>query len=314
MTAKGSYGGAGIGGGAGGSGGIITISGGTVTAEVGVGVGIGSSYGGSGAGTITISGGSINSTIFPRPQNSTGDFVYRGKLENQSNVQSVSVDGQSFGIDANHNGDDSLYLYMRGEDHEVDVQTDSVTKRYTATWDNDTTGFDFDSGTAQGELEPTGVFLEFSKNNICYGSSGSITITAEVNDETVNSLLTGRMAGLNQAAFYMGAEEEPFAIEPVTNKKATVTLDISGWNAGDYVIKAKYGGSFGGEASESASATLKIIKATPTADDLSYTIPQNRIYNGSAWKSVTVDSKKPGIDVSEVKYGGNTAVPVSAGN
>lgn len=315
VTATGGYLGAGIGGGNNAAGGNITINGGTVTAKGHLyAVDIGGGRYGQG-GVVVINGGSIKvSTIQSQPINSNGENVYLGKLENQSGVQSVSVDECPFGISANHEDDDSLYIYVPDTNHKLDVKTDSGTTRYIAT--NNGGSFIFESGETQEHTSPTGVSLSLSRNTAECGDTSGITVTATVADSSLgdNGLFSARLAGLNQVAFYMDDATEPFSVKPVIGGNATTTIDISGWNIGEYNIKARYGGSFGGAASESSSAMLTISKKTLTAADLIYSIPTEHVYNGTVQGIGDVTSVFSETGPITVKYSGSETIPVNSGN
>lgn len=231
----------------------ITISGGTVTAtgnEAGIGGGINGV-----TSNITINGGSVKaSSLSSAPKNSNGNPVYLGILPNQAGVTSVSVDEVPYYTDGNHDSDDNLYLYMTGEDHNVDVKNVGGTiTRYKATWAN----FKFtwgDEGTPQTNPLATSVSLSVLPNPVIYGTD-SIIITASVTD---GSLRTRSLNSLNMVDFYLGTDTTPFDSKAVVAGTATVEMDISDLNLGDYKIKAVYAGSFGGESSED-TATLRII-------------------------------------------------------
>lgn len=307
-----------IGGGMYGSVGNITITGGTVTAE-GWPQDIGGGYEGQ-SGAIVIEGGSVKAVggaFSVPPQNSDGQNVYLATLENQNDVQSVSVDNRSSDINANHSGDSRLYLYMTGADHEVDVMKSSAT-RYNATWNEGSSTFTFDGGTPQsGEesLEETAVTLALSQNDFIYGSYDSITATATVNDTSASSIMSGfsmfSMAVLDYVSFYADEAEEPFATVPVMDGEASVTLDISGWNVGGYDIKAVYSGSFEGKSSED-TIMLNILKRTPTVADLACVIPTGRVFNGTP-QGVFVTPKAAALGAVTVYYDGSVTTPADAG-
>ena len=267
VSATGGPGSAGIGGGPGGDGGNVIITGGTVTANAnGGGAGIGGGSGGNG-GDVTISGGNVNaSSIQSTPTDGNGHPVYLGTLPNQPGVTSVSVDEVPYWIDANHDGDNNLYLYMTGENHVVDVEIGSTIIQYKATWDGAV--FTWDGGTAQGVPEQTEVSLTLSHDTIVYeGGIDTVTATARVRDDSLGT------RSLNAVDFYLGSASEPFASAPVKAGEATAQLDISGWNMGDYTIRAEYGGSFGGEASH-ATAALSIVPLTIDAQPTGQTVTE----------------------------------------
>lgn len=203
-------------------------------------------------GNIIITGGNIcTSGMKGNAINGEGNPVHLGILANQLGVTSVSVDEKPYWIDSNHAGDNDIYLYITAEDHIVDVDIAGTVKSYKATWTG--SGFTWDSGTPQPPAQSTGVLLGLSPNPATYGSTTPITITATVADSSLGT------RALNIVDFYMDGSAQPFASAPVLGGAATTTLDISGFSLGDYQIKAVYGGSFGGAASDDTK-TLKIAE------------------------------------------------------
>lgn len=289
VTAMGQNGGAGIGSGRSTttavSGGAITINGGIVEASCQQGNAIGTgqiSFSGSDTGSdITINGGSVKaSSISATPTDCNGNTVYLGTLPNQSGVTSISVDEVPFYVDGNHNGDNSLYLYMTGEDHIVDVDLGGVVTQYEATWNNP--GFTWDAGTPQTNPVSTSVSLSLSPNPVVYGSATSVIVTATVTDSSLGT------RSLNMVDFYLDAATEPFASSPVISGVATTTLNISGLSAGDYQIKAAYGGSFGGAASDDTE-TLQIVVNAETPNITGH--PASATYNqGDTATPLSVDA------------------------
>lgn len=262
VTATGD-GGAGIGGGFNGAGENITITGGTVTANGFGSEGIGSGYYKTG-GTVKITGGSVKaSSIQAPPKDNNGIRVYLGKLENQSGVTSVSVDSVPYRIDKNHDGDDSLYLYLPHteegtENHSVDIAANGDIKRYKATWDG--SKFIFDSGTGQESPEDTEISLHISDS--IYGQENPAIITATVADGSI--MARSLQQSINMVDFYLENAQVPFASKSVSGGTAVAELPIADWNAGDYRITAKYNGSFGGKASTNTQV-LTIAKASQSA-------------------------------------------------
>lgn len=161
VEATGGTEGAGVGGGSIGSGSNITISGGTVTAIGGdenfdvinfqsrIGNGIGSGALNTSSGNIEITDGSVKAIgktgvhgdkaddIGATPTNGE-QTVYLAKLDNQDDINGVSVDGQPFKRQGNHpDNDTAFYLYLTGKDHTIV----SGTNYYKATWNNSENNF-----------------------------------------------------------------------------------------------------------------------------------------------------------------------------
>lgn len=118
VTARGGTNGAGIGGGSNGKADIITINGGTVEASSNNRSGIGGGSNGT-AKNVTITGGSIKGTVGGSPKDGNGNYVYKGVLNTQPGITSVSVDGTDYKVAGNHENDDSYYLYMPAGGHVI---------------------------------------------------------------------------------------------------------------------------------------------------------------------------------------------------
>ena len=175
--------GAGIGGGNNrGDGGEVTINGGVVTAISDENAGIGGGGYGSDSGEVVINGGSLAGSIQPTPTTSSGKTVVRVNLNNQANVQSVLVNGEDFNINTNHNGHNTLYLFLPTDptEHIVTVTTSSDTMYYRINWD----GRAFNTFTAYE------VTLTINKDDVGLDSHGK-TFTLYESSSQQNTAGTG---------------------------------------------------------------------------------------------------------------------------
>lgn len=311
VTAMGQNGGAGIGSGRSTatavSGGTITINGGIVEASCQQGNAIGTGQivilGSDTGSDITINGGSVKaSSLSSTPTDGSGNTVYLGTLPNQSGVTSISVDEAPYYIDGNHNGDNALYLYMTGEDHIVDVEIVGTVTQYEATWTG--TGFTWDAGTPQTNPVATSVSLSLSPNPVVYGSAASVIVTATVTDSSLGA------RSLNMVDFYLEGASEPFASSPVISGVATATLDISSLSTGSYQIKAAYGGSFGGAASNDTK-TLQIVVNAETPNITGH--PTDRTYNKGSSSSLLVSAVVGDGGALSYQWYSNTVNSISGG-
>lgn len=276
----------GIGGGFMGNGGTITITGGRVTAIGGIGKGLmGNTFsivtitGGSvtvtgnmevgevnNIGTLIITGGSLICNGSSRaPTDEKGNLVYRCILANQPDITSVSVDAVPFWIDSNHAGDNNLYLYLTGEDHDIDVEIDGgIVSAYKATWKSDTSTFDI-IPVQRLNPNPTSISLALLQNQVTYGTE-AVTVTATVTDD---SLMRPRT--LNAVDFYLDGNPVPFASSAVIDGKATADLDTSHLEIGEYEVSAVYGGSYGGNTS--SDSILLTVFAVPSVSSVTAPAP-----------------------------------------
>ena len=153
-----------------------------------------------------------------------------------------------------------------------------------------------------------------------YTASNATTITATCGDDSCTSKDGGSVTIKAPAALtYDG-----------TTKAATVDKDTGNWQGGKVNIAYKQGdkvltGAPVNAGTYTASITLggatasveyTIAKATPTADDFTFTAPSNLTYDGNA-KTASVNSSKSGMGAVTLKYyKGNSplsAAPTDAG-
>lgn len=100
----------------------INLTGGTVTAISIAGAGIGSGEGSSNSPeNIIISNGSVKASSIGDvlPTDGKGNNVYLAKLENQSGINEVTVDGNHITRQVDHESDNAFYLYLSGKNHTV---------------------------------------------------------------------------------------------------------------------------------------------------------------------------------------------------
>ena len=98
--------------------------------------------GNAGGGSVTINGGSVKATsVQPAPTNTSDTSVYPITIPEQADVKSVMVDTViNYNINANHSGDNGIYLYLpyiaeTTETHTVTVTTESGgAQTYTIRW------------------------------------------------------------------------------------------------------------------------------------------------------------------------------------
>jgi hypothetical protein len=110
------------------------------------------------ANEVIINGGSVCGNVYViqgtdtiLPTNSAGDTVFVGKLS-KPNVEGVWVDDKNYNIRRNHNGNDTLYLYMTHADetdtlHIVNTIAAGRSTVDTAVWDETARQFVFNRPT-----------------------------------------------------------------------------------------------------------------------------------------------------------------------
>lgn len=107
-----------------------------------------------------------------------GDY-YLTKLDSQSGVTSVLVDGVNQNIAANHSEEDNtLYLYLQHDDsttsHTIDVLRGHTKTTYTATWNNDTGSFAVAQSGDGEEVTPSKDKLEMTITGATTTETGAL--------------------------------------------------------------------------------------------------------------------------------------------
>ena len=152
-----------------------------------------------------------------------------------------------------------------------------------------------------------------------YTASNATTITATCGDDSCTSKDGGSIT-INKPSTnltYSGSEKAARLTESnwqggnvtITYKQGDKVLTGAPVNAGTYTASITLGGA-------TASVEYTIAKATPTADDFTFTAPSNLTYDGNA-KTASVNSSKSGMGAVTLKYyKGNSplsAAPTDAG-
>lgn len=152
-----------------------------------------------------------------------------------------------------------------------------------------------------------------------YTASNATTITAKCGDNSCTSGNGGSIT-INKPSTnltYSGSEKAARLTESnwqgsnvtIVYKQGDKVLTGAPVNAGTYTASITLGGA-------TASVEYTIAKATPTADDFTFTAPSNLTYDGNA-KTALVNSSKSGMGAVTLKYyKGNSplsAAPTDAG-
>ncbi|MDD7177884.1 MAG: X2-like carbohydrate binding domain-containing protein [bacterium] len=290
----------GIGCGSSGDGGSITINGGTITAT-----GAYSGIGGEGfqndsttTSTFIVNGGSINGTLSNiTPKNKDGEVVRLGKLNVSgisSEINSVSVDGKPYYIEAKHAGNDYLYLYMvSGEDHTVTIRDSGGTiTTWTATYNSSGNGTDGYFTFQQVEEGSTSVYattLAFDQAaysvNRSQADSMVVKVTVQNSTQTNSLPMSLRRIAMDSMALYVMQGEK--IMEEYTNESGspyTFSVDVRQLAVGKYTLKAVYGGSSDGAESSERTAALTICKTLDSPQSLAWS---STTYGRATWNAVT---------------------------
>lgn len=197
---------------------------------------------------ITITGGSVKATggtplgadIGDIPTDDGNNNVYLAKLENQSGINEVSVDGKAYTRQENHPDDSAFYLYLTKEEHSVV----SGTNCYGVTWDDSSNTFEF-VPTGKKALTPA---FNTSKN------ASSITLTLTNYDPYFGNI----MYKLDDGEWTTSSNNS--TIITFSNLKANSSYTIKVYYAGidDYNGYAKSDIAQANETTSSASYTISI--------------------------------------------------------
>lgn len=284
-----------------GDGGSITINGGTITAT-----GAHSGIGGAGfqdysktKSTFIVNGGSINGTLSNiTPKNNEGKVVCLGKLDVSaitSEINSVSVDGKPYYIEAKHSGNDYLYLYMvKEENHTVTIRNDAGTiTNWTATYksggDKTAGYFEFTQDEAGGTstyvatlaFNQAAYSVNLSQNN----NSLYVTVTVQNSTQTNSLPMSLRRIAMDSMDLYvMQGEKIMKAYTNGSGSPYTFPVDVSQLAVGAYTLKAVYGGSSDGAQSSVCTAALTICKTLDSPQSLAWS---SENYGRATWNAVT---------------------------
>ena len=301
-------GGTGIGsGGFGGSGETILISGGSVEASGYTDIGGGQSSGGH--GTIHISGGIVKAdNVGGQPTNSEGARVYKGELTGQSGVTGVSVDGAPCYVDTNLSSDDStLYLYMTGKDHAVNVRRSGSVTAYTAAWQEATETFSFTSGDTITPTQPMDIAFDREIFQAVHGQEEPFPITGTLTIPT-NALSRSRTTAMDSLQLTVSQDDNTLFTQRMGRNELTLSgssylfsfaVDVSDFAPGSYSVKAEYGGD-GKSLASSKTTTLNIT--APLAE------PQNPTWDSVGTGRVTWNAVEHATGYSVQLYKNGSAV------
>ena len=288
-------------------------------------------------GKFNMSGGSItgNNANYGGGVNVNGDFYVSGSIQIKDNVKggTKNENGKYTGGTANN-----VYILAHNvicigtaltDGAEIGVTLDSNfgESTFTSGWGNTMSGktpadyFTSDVDGYEAKLYDTELKLVSTHvHSWTYTASNATTITATCGDDSCTSKDGGSVTIKAPAALtYDG-----------TTKAAIVDKDTGNWQGGDVTIVYKQGdkvltGAPVNAGTYTASITLggatasveyTIAKATPTADDFTFTAPSNLTYDGNT-KTALVNSSKSGMGAVTLKYyKGNSplsAAPTDAG-
>ena len=244
----------------------------------------------------TITGGSVKmiySEGSKKEELTNVDDYYLTKLENQSNVTSVLVDGVNQNIAANHSVDDStLYLYLQHDTNAAEPETHTIVtlcgntqNTYTTTWED--SGFvvnESSSGTVQEPTE-TKLTMEVSgaeKDEATgtlqkpVGTNAPLLLTIDLSQvnssqSATNGILDRPLAqnsapsyALNTVILYCNGEEIDRQTVRNGQQQVTFSVQTETWLPDDYVFTASYAayGSGSTQLALSAATTVTIVPAS----------------------------------------------------
>jgi hypothetical protein len=228
----------------------------------------------------TVQGGARCLGAGEYPKNSAGDSVFVGKLH-KPKIEGVWVDGKNYNIRRNHNGNDTLYLYMPHKDaaddtHTVKTMADGIAHTHTAHWDNAMQQFLFASIASTIPRSETNVALTFPTDTTGVYNDGStrqyaFTLTNAAATTSAQKPISHGIepqeiiVKFNDSIIYKTTLGYKFTSETISS----LNIATNGLNAGKYPVTIEYGGT---DSILPAlwSGYLIVNKVTPT-----FTLPQN---------------------------------------
>ncbi len=255
--------------------GKITINGGVVEASSKEGSALGYVKNPTRSFAVEINGGALqatgkipNATTFV---NSNNEPVYKATvaIENEI-IDSVSVDGKPYYVDESHS-DGNANLYLSGENHTIEIRSATgAIKKWTATWDDESTSFDLTSESKPAPINPGLVSFTKSEYTRDYSNLQSTKLDVVVNVEDNPITKKSRSVPMNSVQLTITKSgKQMYSKNMFTtfdgDNKGTFNfeVDLNDFSSGEYDLKAEYGGSSSNTKS-SANAKLKINKIDQT--------------------------------------------------
>lgn len=281
------------------------ISGGTLTAEW---IGAGSSLDPDKQGKcdkLTITGGSVKLTDtkphYAEPKDAAGNPLFLAITPELENYNSLSVDDQPYFIDSYHpEGDKKFYFYLPETPGTVYIRNASgeVTAYTLAKKAEDANGnnFTFSNGTTAMPNKIAQVkSVVNNKITVTYGEEYSFAVSV-AEDGTQAGDLSVAMNVLHYQLYQDGGNTlvREGNIPVKKDAAASVSIELNGLSAGEYLLKVQYGGSH--EIRPSAVFEQKITvdkAAAPVVADLKVDIPTDEVYKPYRLYPVFVALKEP---------------------
>lgn len=231
-------------------------------------------------GEIVITGGNITATtgMIGTPVNGDGTSVYLATLPSQTDVTSLSIDGNPYYTTGNYADSSFLNLYLTGENHVVDVETsDALSKRYLLTWLDSTSEPYFDVAEDTSGLLPvdTQVSLELTPERLIYGT-GETELQIKA---TIDRNISANARAMDFVSLYFDEASEPFSIVPIYGNQAETVLDLVGKTPGVHTIEAEYSGGYGQNPGRTSKT---FVIAEPFSMSTSVIYEEQHIYTGES--------------------------------